>query len=745
MNVQCRPLRAIGIFLGVFLPALTAIAEWPNQVDVDLLASQANIMASAPSVAADGNRGVFAVWNDRRSFATNDEDVFAQYYNVNGVAQWPAFGVPVCVAPNRQDEAVAVSAGNGSVYVVWIDERDAANNPRIYAQLLNEDGVPQWTLNGIRVGPNNFNQSDLVVRSDGEGGLLVAWSEISNNFRTFVQKIDSDGNLLWGVSGFEFSSGVFDGASDLNVVSDGAGGAVLGWIQFGDNPRTVWMRRILANGTAAFPAVGFGNDFQALGNFIEMAPDGTGGAFLGWQVDNGVNDNLYIQRVDGTGNLVWGTNSVRVADQPLVQDNMHMIADNSGGAYICWDDPRTAVDDVYIQHVTSTGSFSFAEDGITVGTTVANRFSARMIPDGAGGAIVSFRYNQLGTYVQRISAAGARLWGDDGVQMTDNGSVNFPNLTTDGNNGVILGVLAFTNGNRAALKRIMGNGELPDSRMLSLSTRGVSLTGDNLLIPGFFISGTGTKRLLIRAIGPSLGVDPFNIPGVLPDPQITLNKWNGTSYDVVQTNDNWMTNANSADITSVSAQLFAFGISSDLEAMLLVDLTPGQYTVIASGVGDTTGIAIVELYDADTISTSSMTSISNRGFIGIGDEVMIPGFVVSNEGPKTFLIRVVGPRLAEDPFFVPGTMDDPQLTIFRRETNGDETPIASNDNWSDDPGAADTEAAVAQVSAFTLAAGSADAAIVITLSPGVYSVVGSAADLVSTGVAIVEVYAVPNP
>lgn len=742
MNIRCHPLNPVGFSLGVFLTASTAFAEWPNQVDVDLLASAANIQASAPSVAADGNRGVFAAWNDRRNFTTNNEDVFAQYYNYNGVAQWGANGVAVCEAVNLQNDVIAVNAGNGSVYIVWSDERDSANNERIYAQLLDAQGDPQWAVNGIRVGPNNFDQTDLVAVSDGAGGLLVAWSEVSNDFRTFVQKINSDGDLLWGAGGFEFSSGVFGGASELNVISDGAGGAVLGWIQFGDNPRTVWMRRILANGTAAFAAVGFGNDFQALGNFIPMAPDGTGGAYLGWQVDNGVNDNLYIQRVDGTGNLPWGTDSVRVVDQPLVQDNMQLIADNGGGAYICWDDPRTNVDNVYIQHVTSTGSFSFAADGIPVGTTTGQRFTARMIPDGAGGAIVSFRYNQFGTYAQRISAGGVRLWGVDGVQMTDNGSVNFPNLTSDGNNGAILGVLAFTNGNRAALKRILENGELPDSRMLSLSTRGVSLTGDDLLIPGFSIAGSGTKRLLIRAIGPTLGVTPFDIPGVLPDPTITLNRWNGTSYDVVQSNDNWMTNANAADITTVSAQVFAFGLSSDLEAILLVDLAAGQYTVVTSGVGGTTGISIVELYDADTVSTSSLTSISNRGFIGVGDEVMIPGFAISNEGPKTFLIRVVGPRLAGDPFLVPGTMDDPQLTVFRR-VGGIDTAIASNDNWGDDPGAANTEAVAAQVFAFALDAGSADAAIVLTLQPGVYTVVGSAADLVSTGVALVEVYEVP--
>jgi hypothetical protein len=279
------------------------------------------------------------------------------------------------------------------------------------------------------------------------------------------------------------------------------------------------------------------------------------------------------------------------------------------------------------------------------------------------------------------------------------------------------------------------------SRLTSLSTRGVSLTGDSVLIPGFVIQGTGTKRLLIRAVGATLGVAPFNIGGVLADPVMTLSKWNGTSYDVVATNDNWQDNANAADITQTGNDLFAFPLTEDADAALLVDLGPGQYTVVSSGAADGTGVAIVELYDADTTSTSSMTSIATRGFVGTGNEVMIPGFVVSAEGPKTFLIRVVGPTLAGAPYNVTGTMADPQLTVFRRQ-GGIDTPILNNDDWSDGAGAANTAQVAQDVFAFALPDGSADAALVATLVPGIYTVVASAADGVSTGVVIVEVYVV---
>ncbi|HEX9782859.1 MAG TPA: hypothetical protein VGA56_09060 [Opitutaceae bacterium] len=332
MNSSVRAQIAFAL-ASVFSPT-ALLAQWPHLIDADLLATSGGITASAPAVAADGSGGVFAAWNDNRNLATNDQDVFAQYYNSNGIAQWPEDGVAVCTAPNRQDDVITVNAGNGSVYIVWSDERGSANNERIFAQRLNSEGAAQWTANGIRVGPNEFDQTDIVAVSDGAGNLLVTWSEVSNNFRTYVQKIDSSGALLWGLTGFEYSSGVFDGASDVNVVPDGAGGALVGWIRFGDNPRTVRARRILADGTAAFATVDFGNDLQALGNFIPMAPDGTGGAFLGWQVDNGTNDNLYIQRVDGNGTLPWGSTSKQLVDATNVQDNLQIISDNAGKAYL---------------------------------------------------------------------------------------------------------------------------------------------------------------------------------------------------------------------------------------------------------------------------------------------------------------------------------------------------------------------------------------------------------------------------
>lgn len=282
----------------------------------------------------------------------------------------------------------------------------------------------------------------------------------------------------------------------------------------------------------------------------------------------------------------------------------------------------------------------------------------------------------------------------------------------------------------------------PNARLMNLSTRALSLTGDNVLIPGFVIGGSQPKRLLIRAVAQKLaafGLDPNEL---LPDPRMALKRWDGAAYQDFAANDNWGDNANVADLIATSAALYAFTLDvGSPDAALLIDLPPGQYTVIADDTSGRTGVALVELYDADAAGSGQgrLINISTRGYVGTGAEIMIPGIVVSAEGPKTLLIRAVGPRLTD--FGVSGVLADPEMTIHRRVGSTD-TEILYNDNWQEDSDFAHTSAVAAQVYAFGLPPGSKDAALVVTLLPGIYTVHASGVGG-ATGVALVEVYEVP--
>jgi len=272
------------------------------------------------------------------------------------------------------------------------------------------------------------------------------------------------------------------------------------------------------------------------------------------------------------------------------------------------------------------------------------------------------------------------------------------------------------------------------ARLLNISTRALCLTGDGVLIPGFVLSGSGSRRMLIRAVGQRLALPPFNLPGTLADPQLALKSGGAT----LASNDTWGANANAAEITTTASSVGAFGLTGgSSDAALLLDVGAGSYTVHAEGAGAApSGVAIVEIYDASS-SGPAIVNLSNRGHVGTGGEIMIPGFVISDEGSLTLLIRAVGPRLGTAPFNVPGVLADPVLTIYRGAD-----PILSNDDWSTGPGAAATANTAAAVHAFSLPSGSADAAFVVTLPPGGYTVqvTGKGG---ATGTALAEIYLVP--
>lgn len=268
------------------------------------------------------------------------------------------------------------------------------------------------------------------------------------------------------------------------------------------------------------------------------------------------------------------------------------------------------------------------------------------------------------------------------------------------------------------------------SRIVNLANRSLVGTGANIMIPGFVISGPGTKTVLVRAIGPTLA--DFGVTGFLADPKIVL--YNGS--DPIADNDNWNDAANVDDIRTVTPTVSGLALpEGSADAAILADLPQGLYTLNISGVGATTGVALAEVYEADSgTPTARLVNIANRGYVGTGGDIMIPGFVISGSASKTVLIRAVGPTLTK--YGVTGELADPILRVFAGSTI-----ISQNDNWEDTEQGMLAGAAGPGVGAFELDAGSKDAALIITLPPGAYTAQASGVGG-ATGVALVEVYEV---
>jgi len=278
----------------------------------------------------------------------------------------------------------------------------------------------------------------------------------------------------------------------------------------------------------------------------------------------------------------------------------------------------------------------------------------------------------------------------------------------------------------------------PNSRLANISTRGVSGTGAGIMITGFVIDGTTNKTVLVRGAGPAMAA--YGVAGALVDPQLeVVSQRTGAT---VASNDNWDVGNDRATMRAAFTRLGAFDFANgSKDAAVLTSLPPGVYSAKLSGVGNATGVALVEAYDADpdnaTALTRKLLNISTRGQVGTAENIMIAGLVVTGPAPRRFLIRAVGPTLTN--YGVAGALDDPVLQIY----DSTSTLIRENDDWDTPPsGQAAISDASNTVGAFPLQV-RRDSAMVVTLRPGLYSAQVSGFGG-ATGVALVEVYELPN-
>jgi hypothetical protein len=264
------------------------------------------------------------------------------------------------------------------------------------------------------------------------------------------------------------------------------------------------------------------------------------------------------------------------------------------------------------------------------------------------------------------------------------------------------------------------------ARLTSVSVRSGAGTGDQTLIVGFAINGSAAKQMLIRGVGPAL--TQYGVSGVLADPQLKL--FNSASVQIGQ-NDDW---GGDAALSAAFTRTGAFALpTTSKDAALLTPLTGGSYTAYITAAAGT-GVALLEAYDADTGTPASrVAGISARAMVGQGDNILIVGFAISGTENKTLLIRGVGPTLTQ--YGVSGVLADPQLKLFNQQGQ----QLQENNDWG---GGSALANAFTQTYAFALPAASKDAAMLVTLAPGIYTAQISGVGN-TTGVALIEVYEVP--
>ena len=351
-----------------------------------------------------------------------------------------------------------------------------------------------------------------------------------------------------------------------------------------------------------------------------------------------------------------------------------------------------------------------------------------------------------GSVTFNVAATGTETlhyqWQKDGVPI----GINFDSATLTnvqphqaGNYTVVVDNRAGSVTSQAAALTVASPGA-PATRFANIATRAYCSTGNNVTIGGFVISGSVRKRVLVRAVGPSLTTQGIAGSEVLLDPTIAV--YDATRGNtVVATNDNWGDNANAAEITATAARIGAAALAPGdaRSSALLLDLAPGVYSFIVNGQAGAAGIVLLEVYDADaTLPTSTFVNIATRARCTTGNGVTIGGFVVTGVVSKQILLRAIGPTLTPQGIGTTEVLTDPAIELYDAQRGN--VVVAANDDWWDNVNVDAIRTTGARVGATPLSVNdTTSSALLLVLNPGVYSFVARGKSATS-GILLVEVY-----
>jgi hypothetical protein len=474
-----RPILWTPALLALLLITTTgrlASAAWPNQSTTNLPISAAAGQQQLPTIASDGVGGAIIAWQDSRSGTLH---IYAQHVLSSGLADpaWPANGRPVCTAINTQDLPIIASDGAGGAIVAWEDFRTLSTYD-IYAQHVLVSGVvdPTWPTDGRALCTAVADQRYPVIVSDGAGGAIVSWIDSRNaNPAVYAQHVLASGAVdpAWPVDGRVVCSAF---AQNMKVVSDGLSGAIITWMdgRSAINNEDIFAQHVLASGTV---------------------------------------DPLWP--VDGRGLCT------AAGDQVLPNTNpptfyQPIASDGAGGAIVTWADFRGGgTSDVYAQHVLASGIIdpAWPANGRALCTAANLQDVPNIVSDGAGGGIVAWSDLRGGAaydiYAQHVLASGAvdAAWPVDGRALCTAASYQlFASIISDGAGGALVAWTDYRSGGYDLYaQHVLSTGVVDVT--WPTNGRGVSTAGNDQYSHAIVSDGAGG---LIATWQDFRNGDPFN-------------------------------------------------------------------------------------------------------------------------------------------------------------------------------------------------------------------------------------------
>lgn len=362
------------------------------------------------------------LWEDNHEDKAN---LYAQKINSSGIFLWQEEGITIASAPHNQELAVMEVSPADELFFSWQDNRHG--NFDIYAQKLAADGGLAWGDTGTAIcdATGAVAHQNIQAILNGAGEIILVWEDArSGFFNIYGQKIDREGRLAWGEDGIPIAR-VAGNQSNPKIISDGLGGAIVVWEDYrNENFPAIRAQRIHPEGTKAWEGSLLLANIKSRQTQPTIVSDGAGGAIVAWvdERDPLSLQDIYGQRISSIGELLWGKNGKPVCAENGDQNEVVMASDGGGGAYLSWTDYRHGDrnPDIFAQRIDSKGERGWKSEGVIVCGAPDIQRSSAIIGLGEEGALISWSDKGGGSYdiyAQRLSKEGKALWMTDGVPV----------------------------------------------------------------------------------------------------------------------------------------------------------------------------------------------------------------------------------------------------------------------------------------------------------------------------------------
>ncbi len=285
-----------------------------------------------------------------------------------------------------------------------------------------------WIANGTPISTANDSQGRPQLISDGAGGAIIAWTDARNSTNTdiYAQRINSAGVVQWATNGIPICTADYSQNSP-QLISDGAGGAIIIWMDDRDI-EGIYAQRINSSGDVQWSLDGIPITTTLIAMIPQIIGDGAGGAIIAWADFRDSTTDIYAQKINSSGDVQWAINGIPICTANYGHGNPRLASDGTGGAIITWADIRnstTTNNDIYAQRINSAGVVQWTTNGIPICTANNIQWRPQIISDGVGGAIIAWRdfrisptHTESDIYAQRINSSGNAQWTTNGTAVS---------------------------------------------------------------------------------------------------------------------------------------------------------------------------------------------------------------------------------------------------------------------------------------------------------------------------------------